>query len=178
MTKSRFNPTFIAAQTQKNEVLARIEEDYPITRRNGNNCSRGLERGNLECYRLAVLQCLLHQPKALRWLLTHDIVETDDEGNFLRTVNPYVNQRRNPATGERIHSSVLFPDCMVCAIKIIIKLYWGDRGMHHASGHPQALPPDCSTMHHIHRLSDANAMFEAGQQADPEEYLLWVLQEY
>jgi hypothetical protein len=105
MTKSRFNPTFIAAQTQKNEVLARIEEDYPITRRNGNNCSRGLERGNLECYRLAVLQCLLHQPKALRWLLTHDIVETDDEGNFLRTVNPYVNQRRNPATGERIHSS-------------------------------------------------------------------------
>jgi hypothetical protein len=50
--------------------------------------------------------------------------------------------------------------------------------MHHASGHPQALPPDCSTMRHIHRLSDANAMFEAGQQADSEEYLLWVLQEY
>jgi ubiquitin C-terminal hydrolase len=190
-------PTCTAAQTAKNQALTGLQKTFPIRRTNGNYQSRGLyrEEFGVECYRLSALQCLLHLPRALRWILQHNEPRYDNLGTFLGADYPCAANPRHVATGVPVFNQM--QHCMACAVKDVITRYWGNMHLQ-ADGSPRPLRSDNTDIAWFHEIVDAEPRFgpvpitdDAGnqpvdedgkdltqnQQCDAEEFITWLLAE-
>jgi hypothetical protein len=158
--------TYTVTQHLKNQTFRHIQKSVPVRRINGHNESRGLERqwGGEQCYRLSALQCLLHLPRAQRWLLQHDVAEYDALGNFVGTQNPCIANPRDAITGMSILAAP--QDCMACAMKRLIDRCWGNHLLA-ADGTLGHLAANDSILRETYRVAITNPSFHPNPVQNP-----------
>jgi uncharacterized UBP type Zn finger protein len=149
-------PLNSARQVEVDRINRGIPRTWPHRRQHQSNASRGMKQDDSECYRLAALQCILHMPKAMNWIMSHN--DGNDNGV---AINQCAVSRGN---------------CIACAMKRLIRRYWEDDS-HATRPNPKSLSRSTSSLHRIHNLADANPTFAPGRQGDPQEFLTWVLRE-
>jgi len=143
------------SQRCKDRHATRILSDWPIAR--PNKASRGIHRirDNNECFRLAAIQSLLHLPKFMNWILTHN-----ENGNF--PCHPDIMKRHSAHENWQ-------GVCAACSFKKLIRRYWGN-GKLCADGQPRPLAGNHVDIRRIHTLDDnISGMVGAVQQQDAEE---------
>jgi hypothetical protein len=144
------------SQRSKDRHAARVLSSWDFITRS-NKDSRGIHRlpGNNECFRLSAVQALLHLPKFINWTLTHN-----EDGNF-----PCHRNIKTKTSEQKIFRGI----CPACAIKRLIRKYWGDQNLR-ADGTPVPLAGNDPDVRRIHRLDD-NISGEVGahEQQDAEE---------
>ena len=145
-----------AGQAQVDRINRNIPKTWPFRRVRRSNASRGIKQGrNNECYRLAALQCILHMPRAMNWIMSH---------NDGKDINGVVNQ-----------CTATTSNCLACAMKRLIRRYWKDGTGSYANGEPPSIALRTPALQRVHNLANADPNFARGVQGDPHEFLIWVL---
>jgi len=144
----------------------------------------------MECYRLSALQCLLHLPRVMNWLLLHDNVQLDANGNTY-TSNRCKTNERDEKSGDLLQVE---QKCMACEMKKLVPHYW-HRGNHSnvnrdSEVYPAPFNPDEPILKTIHDIAAEDDRFkpqqhtakdgttvQVDQQADAEEWLNYCLEE-
>ncbi|KAF2262905.1 cysteine proteinase [Lojkania enalia] len=124
------------AQQAKDTHVARIAKKWPIPHTRGTSASRGLERRGNTCYRLSTLQVLMHLPKFLNWILSHNVA--DATGNTVNGCSPATF-----ATGF---------GCAACHIKALVQSYWGEGNV--VGGVPAQILHNDSVMRDINHMTN------------------------
>lgn len=140
-----FARTRTPAQAAKDTAAGRINKDWKITRR--DKSSRGLRRKRVECYQLAGLQSLLHMPKFMNWIRSHNVVTRNDTVQY-----PCLEKKK--VTKNKNHVKYKKPICPACAMKGLINVYWGNYYIG-ADGGPEPLDHDSPALRKIHKLADS-----------------------
>jgi hypothetical protein len=138
-------------QKNKDQYLKRIRKTWPITR--ANKASRGIQREGQQCFRISAIQALLHLPKFMNWILSHN-ENGKFECHFLIWTQDYPFR--------------LFQGkCAACMFKDLIQKYWGDKNIG-PDGKPRPLKWECDEMLAIERLDDQLAF--NGNPLDDDDY--------
>ncbi|KAF1997196.1 cysteine proteinase [Amniculicola lignicola CBS 123094] len=116
--------TLTALQRTRNINSGKVSKTWPITRRNKQ--SRGIFRDGNTCYRLSVLQSLLHTPKFLNLMLEHNQIAADEVIT-------------NACTPQSVHEQNARVQCIACSMKGIIRGYWGRINLD-GNGAPRPIP--------------------------------------
>lgn len=161
-------------QTLKNNVARQIKNRWPITRK--IRSSRGLRRSGNSCFRLSGLHALLHLPKFLQWILSHN---STDKGRVIfpcRSLDDIVarlSARMAVGCGESSEGEETLPQCPACALKALAQCYWGHQNLN-SSGELMPLRVSHPLIAAVHSIDDALRGYTPGvgaddPQEDPEE---------
>jgi hypothetical protein len=161
-------------QTLKNNVARQIKNRWPITRK--NRASRGLIRAGNTCFRLSGLQALLHLPKFLQWILSHNNTEKGRvvfPCRSLTEIMARLSARMTVGCGESSEDEETLPQCPACAVKALAQCYWGHENLD-SSGEPMPLCVSHPLIAAVHSIDDALRRNTPGvgvndPQEDPEE---------
>ncbi|PSN67843.1 cysteine proteinase [Corynespora cassiicola Philippines] len=165
-----------------------IRNEWPIKR--GNVRPRGLENGGNYCFRNAALQALLHLPKFINFVLTHN--EVDARGIVSWPCNSNDPNLDTSQSGEDELSNEDQLVCVACAMKHLIQEYWGDERVNknkpYGDGKPGHLPNGEGSLLPIHRLAqrwytprpnpdltDDERIKERDNRQDSEDFLRRIL---
>ena len=115
-----------ATQRRKDAAAKRISRKWPIERISKR--SRGLRRIGDTCYRLSGLQALLHMPRFLNWISSHNSTQADGTVRFpcrnLDEVGPALVSKLLADHGED-EIKVDLQGCPACIVKRFVEAYWG-----------------------------------------------------
>lgn len=125
-----------AEQQHINLFSNQLSSDWPLSlqRRQNNTSSRGVEnhfRGGTghACYVISTIQTILHAPKIMSWINTHNVTLPD--GTTQNPCWPTLKGKqpvREP-DGFEIRTETPTPSfrqCIACTMKRIISDYWGN----------------------------------------------------
>ncbi|KAF2031599.1 cysteine proteinase [Setomelanomma holmii] len=162
-----------ATQRTKNAIATRIQKDWPITRIGRR--SRGLRRVGNTCFRLSGLQALLHLPKFLHWILSHNTMRPDGTVQFpcrnnLKDVGMIILAKFNAECDERPPKKLALPQCPACVVKHFIQAYWGV-GNVDANGAPRVWAHGHPEMGRLRNLDQRIRIATAGAANDAQEDL-------
>lgn len=167
------------AQETKNKAARRVGSTWPISR--VSKQSRGLNRSGNTCYRMGGIQTLMHLPKFLNWILSHNVVQPNGQVKF---------QCRSPQdTMEEMKKSLMLNaddaftqtqkrprplrTCPACVTKQLVQSYWGNNDLA-SDGRPMAFGVSQTDMARIHELDDILQHYTPGasngSMQDPEEF--------
>lgn len=165
-----------ARQRAKDIHAARIDRSWPITR--ANKMSRGLLNSGNDCFRNSGLQALMHAPKFLNWIRSHNVTLTDGTRQF-GCQTPSATQRALERKSmidsyEPGSRSTPLADCPACVMKALVQGYWGNRNLRH-DGRPYYLNAQTREFTELVRVDAVVSQFSPqsgydGQQQDPEEF--------
>jgi hypothetical protein len=161
-----------ATQRAKNAAARRVHKTWPITRENRR--SRGLRRIGNTCFRLSGLQALLHLPKFLNWILSHNSTQPDGTITFpcrnLNETGMALVARLNGGS----RNLVTLPRCPACVVKQFIQAYWGPDNVDPRTGAPQPWAHGHAEMVSMRdldtRIRSATFGAASGTQEDPVEF--------
>jgi len=167
-------------QVVKNTVARRIWNEWLITRQNRR--SRGLGRNGNTCFRLSGLQALLHLPKFLQWIISHNSTQGNTTVFPCRPVDAIQAQLAQGLTLGKSDTSKKkkdeeqsedLEDCPACAVKALAQFYWGNQNLN-AAGYPKPLRFNHTLLDAVHDVDDVLRMFTPGAgtgdaQQNPEE---------
>jgi hypothetical protein len=186
-----------ARQLAKNAAAKRIPNNWPIPRNRGKR-SRGLHRSDNTCFRLGGLQALLHLPKFLQWIISHNSIHngvlifhaqlgaamtldgsgsSDEEisniDNLSEREMAKLEKELKDKEAEKPGSTLT--RCPACAVKALVQCYWGIQNLD-AAGVPNALPLNNPELIRVHGVDNVLRIFTPGAavgavnaQEDPEE---------
>jgi hypothetical protein len=158
-----------AAQRRKDAAALRVERSWPITRPSLR--SRGLQRQGVTCYLLSGLQALLHMPRFLNWLLSHNSPQPAPPNRFPCRRRLQVEQALY--TGEKAPKKSNLPGCPACIVKQFAQNYWGNVNLT-ADGAPRTWRSNHPDLAAIRALDRALYILTPGASAsglqDPIEF--------
>ncbi|KAF1926818.1 cysteine proteinase [Didymella exigua CBS 183.55] len=165
-----------ARQRAKDTAAARIACSWPITR--VNKTSRGLDNRGNDCFRNSALQALMHGPRFLNWILSHNSRLKDGTRQF-RCQKPLATQSRIERAAMSkdyvpVRGAKSLSNCPACAMKNLVEVYWGKHQME-SDDEPRSLnsrtPPFLPLIQVDALLSRFTPQAGMdGQQQDPEEF--------
>lgn len=165
-----------ARQRAKDAAAKSVNKKWRITR--NSRRSRGLHRTGMTCFRLSGMQSLLHLPKFVNWILSHNNTKPNGTVEFpcapVHTIGPALINKLS-GYWNRLNLTV----CPACVVKDFVQAYWGDYHMA-ADGEPQALAHTEAHMTALRRLDQQlcalTADTAADAQQDPTEFLYRLLE--
>jgi hypothetical protein len=165
-------PTQSATQRAKDAAAKRVRKNWPITR--VNRRSRGLQRKfHNTCFLLSALQALLHLPKFLHWITSHNSTRRDGTINFpCRGLNDIV---QDLTPDDEWAESLKLRRCPACVVKQFAEAYWGNVDVA-ANGAPLAWAHAYPEMTALRDLDSQLYSVAPGaahgndDQQDPEEF--------
>jgi hypothetical protein len=140
------------AQHTRIATANRINKGYKWKTNRKNTCPRGLVNAGNNCYRIAVLQTLLHLPRFVNWILEHRECGKHWDCRF-------DDLNRHQPIGDRLLFSMRphAIGCIPCLLKSLIQAYWGiyklrssDSGMQY----PQQLDHNDPAIIDLHRMAE------------------------
>lgn len=166
-----------AQQRAKDADAALISRSWPIKR--ANKMSRGLANRANDCFRNSALQMLMHAPKFLNWILSHNVTSPNGTRRFAC--------QKLSATEEALVASCLMENiipepgttplraCPACAMKRLAEVYWDNMNTG-SDGKPSPLMTQTPEFGGLVRIDVALMRFSPGtgvdgQQQDPSEFL-------
>jgi hypothetical protein len=118
-------PTAISSQTalqrRKNAVGKSVQKKWRITR--DDRSTRGLHRAGTMCFLLGGIQVLLHLPKFVNWILSHN--STRGNGAIKFPCRPLHEVAPLLITGLVRPAPVELESCPACVVKEFVQNYWG-----------------------------------------------------
>jgi hypothetical protein len=159
-----------ATQQRKNAVAKSVSKNWRITRLNKR--SRGLRRAGLTCYRLSGMQALLHLPRFVNWISSHNSKQPDGTVQFpCRPLNQVetalVAKLSFPGT------KLQLTRCPACVVKNFAQAYWDNVDMD-GQGRPLFWPRDHEHMRRLssldRRLFPLTTGAADGGEQDPVEF--------
>lgn len=182
-----------AEQIASDRIASRIKKDWPITR--NSKRTRGLERQGMSCFRLSGMQGLLHLPKFLNWILSHNSSITDRDGTRIQfPCRPLKEVGQAIADSARYAgaSPIKLKDCPACVVKRFVEEYWGQTDLYSEKKRApglSALRPEHLPKPFLHRsqamklLSGLDKSLQSvtsgtgdDEQQDPSEFQVRILQ--
>ncbi|KAH9882863.1 hypothetical protein J1614_000229 [Plenodomus biglobosus] len=107
-----------ASQAASDSVSKKgLRKAWPINR--ANKATRGLDRIGDTCFRLSGLQALMHLPKFLNWILSHNT--TTFPCRPLREVGQVLANKHQWFGAPALE----LYDCPACVVKRFVEQYWG-----------------------------------------------------
>jgi hypothetical protein len=171
-----------AKQRTKDANAARIGRGWPIKR--ANKMSRGLHNRRNDCFRNSGLQALMHAPRFLNWVLSHNVALPNGTRRFgcqsPSETQRALTRRAMPSNYKPGHGATPLRDCPACVMKQLIEVYWGNRNMGH-NGEPYYLDSGTREFQELVRIDTILKKFSPqagknGEQQDPEEFQTRFLQ--
>jgi len=182
------------AQVASDRVASRIKKKWPITR--NSKRTRGLERHGMSCFRLSGIQGLLHLPKFLNWILSHNTSITNKNGTTSIHFPCRPLEKLGQAIADKARytgaSPVRLKDCPACVVKRFAEMYWGQTDLlpekTRASGlpadrpehRPRSFPHRSRAMNLLRNLDQSLQGVPSGtidyEQQDPSEFQARILQ--
>lgn len=113
-----------AAQQRKNRVAKAIDKSWRITRT--NTSSRGLGRQGNTCYVLSGIQALLHLPRFVNWISSHNSTQPDETVMFPCRTPGQTEQELMSKLSLPGSTKLRLTNCPACIIKQLVQAYWDD----------------------------------------------------
>ena len=144
--------------------------------------TRGLENRRNDCFRNIALQMLMHAPKFLTWILSHNVQLPNGTCQFAcqapSTTEAALEEKLLKVDPEP--GSMPLRACPTCAMKRLVEIYWGNQNMR-PKGEPRFLSSQSREFQDLVRIDAALMRFTPqtgvdGQQQDPGEFqtrFLW-----
>lgn len=177
-----------ARQVAKNIAAKQIPNTWPIPR-NRSKKSRDLRRNGNTCFRLSGLQALLHLPKFLQWIISHNSMRngtrifpcrpshmiyaqlgmnmsstTISFNKNISSVDEWpekkLTQLKKKFEKEKKDSGSTLTDCPACAVKALAQFYWGIQNLN--AGEPISLPFNNAELDRVHQVDNMLRQFTPG----------------
>jgi len=127
--KAPIVPWRAARQRAKDIHAAHISRSWPISR--ANKMSRGLGNRANDCFRNSALQMLMHAPKFLNWILSHNVDLPNNRRQFpcqkLSKTEEALVRSALRANHIPEDGSTPLRTCPACAMKRLAEVYWGNQ---------------------------------------------------
>ncbi|KAF2746765.1 cysteine proteinase [Sporormia fimetaria CBS 119925] len=112
-------PLRTTAQAAYDKNILRVKKTWPVKRKNKK--SRGINGSNNTCFQNTALQGILHLPRLMHWIMTHN---TPARGGFMNPCRPPKDMYTLVTDGKERY--ITGRSCIACHLKTLIQTYWGE----------------------------------------------------
>lgn len=139
-----------AAQRTRIATANRINKGYRWETSRQNIRPRGLMNNGNNCYRIGVIQTLLHLPRFVNWILEHR-----ERGKHWQCLPTDQNLQQPKSDKDSFEMRPHATGCVPCLLRALIQAYWGVYKLTPPDvGEPQRLEQDDPAIIGLHRLAE------------------------